>query len=104
LLGILTDLWKWHEDEALFIQDNRTRSGGKTVLHPGLQLRWTNKSAIVADDVLKWVGFKQILRKWHRKLAKVSFFVVLLTIGIFDLFRNLVLHRLHSNWGLHACL
>ena len=65
------DLWKWHEDEALFIQDNRTRSGGKTLLHPGLQIRWTNKATIVGDDVLKWTGFKQILRKWHRKLAKV---------------------------------
>jgi Transcription factor/nuclear export subunit protein 2 len=72
LLGILTDLWKWHEDEALFIQDNRTRSGGKTILHPGLQIRWTSKTTIAPEDVLKWPGFKQILRKWHRKLAKVS--------------------------------
>jgi len=72
LLGVLTDLWKWHEDEPSFIQDNRMRSGGKAVLHPGFQLRWTNKTTIAADDVLKWAGFKQILRKWHRKLAKVS--------------------------------
>jgi THO complex subunit 2 len=80
LLGILTDLWKWHEDESLFIQDNRTRVAGKTVLHPGLQIRWTNKINIVADDVLKWTSFKQILRKWHRKLAKVRSIGLLMTL------------------------
>src|ERR1700722_7381442 len=72
LRGVLTDFWKRHGDETSFIQDNRMRSGGKAVLHPGFQLRWTNKTTIAADDVLKWAGFKQILRKWHRKLAKVS--------------------------------
>ena len=72
LLGILTDVWKWHQDEQLFIQDNRTKSGGKTVLHPGLQHKWTNKTTIGPDDILNWSSFKQIARKWHRKLGKVS--------------------------------
>ncbi|KAH7888047.1 transcription factor/nuclear export subunit protein 2-domain-containing protein [Phlebopus sp. FC_14] len=72
LLGILTDLWKWAQDEQLFIQDNRTKIGGKTVLLPGFQQRWTNKdhASIAPEDLLSWTAFKQILRKWHRKLAR----------------------------------
>lgn len=48
--------------------------GGKTVLLPGFQPRWTNKDHgdIRPEDLLNWAGFKQILRKWHRKLGRVS--------------------------------
>ncbi|KAL4082005.1 transcription factor/nuclear export subunit protein 2-domain-containing protein [Scleroderma yunnanense] len=72
LLGILADLWKWAQDEQLFHQDNRMKIGGKTVLLPGFQPRWTNKDHgdIRPDDLLNWAGFKQILRKWHRKLGR----------------------------------
>ncbi|KIK99679.1 hypothetical protein PAXRUDRAFT_822444 [Paxillus rubicundulus Ve08.2h10] len=72
LLGVLTDLWKWAQDEQLFAQDNRTKIGGKTVLLPGFQPRWTNKdhTNISPDDLLSWSSFKQILRKWHRKLGR----------------------------------
>ncbi|KAF8639741.1 hypothetical protein AX17_001003 [Amanita inopinata Kibby_2008] len=69
LLGILSDLHKWHLDEQLYMQDNRTKVGGKTVHHPGFQRVWSNNS-VSGDNVLKWVGFQQILRKWHRKLGK----------------------------------
>ncbi|KAG1756059.1 transcription factor/nuclear export subunit protein 2-domain-containing protein [Suillus lakei] len=72
LLGILTDLWKWAQDEQLFLMENRTKVGGKTVLLPGFQHRWSSKDhgSIVSDDLLSWTGFKQILRKWHRKLGR----------------------------------
>ncbi|KAG2148090.1 transcription factor/nuclear export subunit protein 2-domain-containing protein [Suillus clintonianus] len=72
LLGILTDLWKWAQDEQLFLMENRTKVGGKTILLPGFQHRWSSKDhgSIVADDLLSWTGFKQILRKWHRKLGR----------------------------------
>ncbi|KAG2361997.1 transcription factor/nuclear export subunit protein 2-domain-containing protein [Suillus spraguei] len=72
LLGILTDLWKWAQDEQLFLMENRTKVGGKTILLPGFQHRWSSKDhgSIVSDDLLSWTGFKQILRKWHRKLGR----------------------------------
>ncbi|KAG2043203.1 transcription factor/nuclear export subunit protein 2-domain-containing protein [Suillus americanus] len=72
LLGILTDLWKWAQDEQLFLMENRTKVGGKTILLPGFQHRWSNKDhgSIVSEDLLSWTGFKQILRKWHRKLGR----------------------------------
>lgn len=70
LLGVLSDLAKWHTDEQLYIQDNRTKIGGKTVYHPGLQRSWVNKT-VSSENLLKWVAFQQIHRKWHRKLAKV---------------------------------
>ncbi|EGO01596.1 hypothetical protein SERLA73DRAFT_49063 [Serpula lacrymans var. lacrymans S7.3] len=70
LLGILSDLWKWAQEEPLFVQDNRIKSGGKTILLPGFQHRWSNKTTITQEDLLSWGGFKQILRKWHRKLGR----------------------------------
>ncbi|KAG9317173.1 transcription factor/nuclear export subunit protein 2-domain-containing protein [Chiua virens] len=72
LLGVLMDLWKWAQDEQLFIHENRTKIGGRTVLLPGFQPRWTNKDQmnLVPEDLLPWSGFKQILRKWHRKLGR----------------------------------
>lgn len=71
-MGVLTDLWKWFTDEQAFVQDNRTKSGGKTVFLPGFQLRFANKSTVQQDDLLKWTGLKTVVRKWHKKLAKVN--------------------------------
>ncbi|KAH9899792.1 transcription factor/nuclear export subunit protein 2-domain-containing protein [Cubamyces lactineus] len=72
LLGILTDISKWFQDEQLFLQENRTKSGGNTVFLPGLQLRWplTPKPVIAQEDLITWADFKQVVRKWHRKLYK----------------------------------
>ncbi|KAM6495643.1 Transcription factor/nuclear export subunit protein 2 domain containing protein [Amanita muscaria] len=70
LLGILTDLHKWNLDEQLYSQDNRTKVGGKTIHHPGFQRVWSYNNPVPVDNVLKWVAFQQILRKWHRKLGK----------------------------------
>jgi len=74
LLGVLTDLWKWAQDEQLFAQENRTKIGGRTIFLPGFQPRWTNKDliSILPEDLLSWSGFKQILRKWHRKMGRVG--------------------------------
>ncbi|KAI0776038.1 transcription factor/nuclear export subunit protein 2-domain-containing protein [Trametes elegans] len=72
LLGILTDISRWFQDEQLFLQENRTKSGGNTVFLPGLQLRWTPipKPVIAQEDLITWADFKQVVRKWHRKLNK----------------------------------
>jgi THO complex subunit 2 len=55
------------------LAENRTKVGGKTVLLPGFQLRWSSKdhASIVPDDLLSWTAFKRILRKWHGKLGWV---------------------------------
>lgn len=71
LVGILKDLWKWQQDEELYKQENRTKSGGKSVLLPGMQVKWSNKTIIAPEDLLQWTDLKTILRKWHRKLGKV---------------------------------
>jgi Transcription factor/nuclear export subunit protein 2 len=71
LLGILSDLLKWHQDEQLYLQENRTKSGGKAAYLPGLQLRWTNKPTVSIGDLAKWSEIHQFNRKCHRKLAKV---------------------------------
>ncbi|KAI0832504.1 transcription factor/nuclear export subunit protein 2-domain-containing protein [Trametes gibbosa] len=70
LLGILTDISKWFQDEQLFLQENRTKIGSSTVFLPGLQLRWTPKPVIAQEDLITWADFKQVVRKWHRKLNK----------------------------------
>ncbi|KAL6309570.1 transcription factor/nuclear export subunit protein 2-domain-containing protein [Sparassis latifolia] len=72
LLGILTDVAKWYLDEQAFLQENRTKTGGKTTYLPGLQRRWTAKSALTIEDIIPWLDYKQIVRKWHRKLLKAS--------------------------------
>jgi THO complex subunit 2 len=87
LLGILSDLHKWHLDEQLYIQDNRTKIGGKTIYHPGFQRVWTNNYPVSGDNVLKWVAFQQILRKWHRKLSKVRLFVTLATRFVIHMYQ-----------------
>lgn len=70
LLGIMTDLLRWQQDEQLYIQDNRSKSGGKTVHHPGFQQRINGKYA-KPETILTWVDYKKVVRKWHGKLAKV---------------------------------
>ncbi|OSD04328.1 hypothetical protein PYCCODRAFT_1444038 [Trametes coccinea BRFM310] len=72
LLGILTDLSKWFHDEQLFLQENRTKSGGNTVWLPGLLRRWPLKPqpVIKQEDLINWEELKQVVRKWHRKLGK----------------------------------
>jgi THO complex subunit 2 len=72
LLGVLADSWKWHQDEALWDQDNRMKSGGKTITLPGMQSRWIpGKDVVQPSDIVTWGIFKTILKKWHRKLMKV---------------------------------
>jgi len=75
LLGILNDLYKWFSDEALYEQDNRTKIGGKVHYLPGFQQLWSQKSPVEKTSLLAWNNFQQVLRKWHRKLFKVSPFV-----------------------------
>lgn len=71
LLGLLTDLLKWHQDEQQYLQDNRVKGSGKAAYLPGLQLRWTNKPTVAISDLAKWSEVQQFNRKCHRKLAKV---------------------------------
>lgn len=72
LCGILADLSRWDADEQLFMQDNRMKSGGKYVYLPGFQIRWTSKPVYGIEDIIEWPAYKKILRKWHRKILKVS--------------------------------
>ena len=74
LLGILTDISKWYKDEHLYMQENRTKSGGNTVWLPGMQLRFSaTRGTVAQEDLISWNDYKQVVRKWHRKLGKVSF-------------------------------
>ncbi|THH13890.1 hypothetical protein EW146_g6381 [Bondarzewia mesenterica] len=70
LLGVLTDLYKWYQDEQAYLQDNRVKVGGKATWLPGFQHQWSNKSVIEPSSVLSWNKFQQIVKKWHRKLFK----------------------------------
>ncbi|KAI9063149.1 hypothetical protein FKP32DRAFT_1651303 [Trametes sanguinea] len=72
LLGILTDLSKWFHDEQLFLQENRTKSGGNTVWLPGLLRRWPLKPQPVIEqkDLINHEELRQVVKKWHRKLGK----------------------------------
>lgn len=72
LLGILTDLYKWFSDEALYEQDNRSKVGGKVHYLPGFQQSWSPKLPVEKTSLLPWRNFQLVLRKWHRKLFKVS--------------------------------
>ena len=71
LLGVLRDVLTWHLDESAYFQDSRTKVGGKTVIHPGLQRSFSNKP-VSQDSLLDWPEFQKVLRKWHRKLANVG--------------------------------
>lgn len=67
LLGILSDMDKWYNDEQLYIADNRSKVTG--VVHPGLQRKDTNKPT--SDTLLDRADFQRVVRKWHKKLGKV---------------------------------
>ncbi|KAI0091900.1 transcription factor/nuclear export subunit protein 2-domain-containing protein [Irpex rosettiformis] len=69
LLGILTDLYKWHQDEQLFSSDNRSKGTRVSVL-PGFMYRFSNKTVVAAEDLVVWPTFRTLVRKWHRKLLK----------------------------------
>ena len=84
LLGILTDLYKWFSDEALYEQDNRTKTGGKIHYLPGLQQSWSPKFPVEKTSLLTWQNFRQVLRKWHRKLFKVGAVVVYCKVSQLD--------------------
>ncbi|KAI0750889.1 transcription factor/nuclear export subunit protein 2-domain-containing protein [Daedaleopsis nitida] len=71
LLGVLTDVQKWYQDEQLFNQENRSKSGGTTILLPGLQMRFSaTRGVLTQDDLVSWEAYKQIARKWHKRLGK----------------------------------
>jgi THO complex subunit 2 len=75
LFGILSDLWRWHQDEAAYLQDNRTKSGNKVTVLPGFLKNWSlSKDVVDAKSVRPWTEFKLILQKWHKKLTKVAQF------------------------------
>lgn len=103
LVGVLKDLWKWQQDEELYKQDNRTKSGGKTVLLPGMQMKWSNKSTITSDDLLSWPTLKTIMKKWHRKLGKVIVYDPS-TVWMNQITPTTVPPGLHTNGRLHARL
>ncbi|KAF5393664.1 hypothetical protein D9757_000298 [Collybiopsis confluens] len=67
LLGILSDLHKWHSDEQTYISDNRSKAGGKTALHTGFQTQY--RLPLTAETQVKWPMFQRIVRKWHKKIA-----------------------------------
>ncbi|GJE84409.1 THO complex subunit 2 [Phanerochaete sordida] len=69
LLGILGDISKWHQDEQLFMQDNRVKSGGKVSYLPGFMLTFSGRANVAIDDIIKWQQFRSVCKKWHRKLA-----------------------------------
>ena len=75
LLGILTDLGRWAEDEQLFMQDNRVKSGGKVMWLPGFMMKFIKKTFVSPDELIKWHDLKTVHKKWHRKLGKVGNFV-----------------------------
>jgi THO complex subunit 2 len=67
LRGIMTDLYSWFKDKQLYEQDNQITQNNQTFCHPGFQRSFTNKP----NDVLKHERLQTVVRKWHRKLAKV---------------------------------
>lgn len=72
LLNILKDLWAWQQSEELYLQDNRAKGTKKAVFHPGMQKKWSMKPNLTQEDILSWTEFKIVLKKWQRKLGKVS--------------------------------
>ncbi|KAF6762809.1 transcription factor/nuclear export subunit protein 2-domain-containing protein [Ephemerocybe angulata] len=68
LLGIMTDLHKWHTDERAYTQDNRVNVAGRMVHLPGLQRALTNASPSQVD-ILTWKSFQGFLKKTHKKIA-----------------------------------
>jgi len=72
LSGVLNDLYKWHQEEPTYIQDNRSKVGGKTVQHTGFQGRYLYP--MPADNFLKWPQYMRVVRKWYKKLANVRIY------------------------------
>ncbi|KAF7331994.1 hypothetical protein MKEN_00079700 [Mycena kentingensis (nom. inval.)] len=71
LRGILTDIHKWFTDQKAFIADNQTTTRGTVVYHPGLVLKYTVGKKVQQSDMLDWdKNYKQLVRKWHKNLAK----------------------------------
>ncbi|TFK56192.1 hypothetical protein OE88DRAFT_1621965 [Heliocybe sulcata] len=81
LLGILTDLQKWFQDEQFYIQDNRSKVGGKSVVLPGMVLKPSTKTEYSVEDLLSHSQVCQIVRKWHRKL--MTSFIACIETGEF---------------------
>lgn len=99
LLGILSDLHKWSQDEKLFLQDNRSSKG----CHPGFQLFWKANPGLLAEDkLMDWPSFKRVLGKWYRKLGKVIFTSMPTTHHLF--IRVAVFPGVYSNGGVYARL
>lgn len=75
LAGVLSDLHKWHMDDKLFMQDNRSKVAGKTVIHPGFRARLTNRNTALpeskGEELVSHTAFRRILKKWHLKLSNV---------------------------------
>lgn len=100
LLGVLSDLHKWHSEEPTYIQDNRSKAGGKTILHTGFQSQY--RLPMHSENHLKHPAFQKVVRKWHKKIALVCTFSFLLwqTDTDFDIgFR-----RLYSDRRVYARL
>lgn len=74
MLGILTDISRWAEDEQLFMQDNRVKTGGKVTYLPGFMMRYINKPVVAIGDIIQWKDLRAAHRKWHKKLLKVCVF------------------------------
>ncbi|KAK7061446.1 THO complex subunit 2 [Favolaschia claudopus] len=69
LRGVLSDLLKWHGDQALYKSDSQTVTRGTTVYHPGFVQKYASKTA--ENDQLEWqTTFRRVVRKWHVKLSK----------------------------------
>ncbi|THV05422.1 hypothetical protein K435DRAFT_647314 [Dendrothele bispora CBS 962.96] len=67
LSGVLTDLYKWHQDEPMYIQDNRSKVGGKSMQHTGFQPRYL--WPMPPEAFLKWPLYQKVVRKWYKKIA-----------------------------------
>lgn len=71
--GVLADLLKWHQDEEQFVQDNRVKVKDTITYLPGFMTRFQNKRANVAlEDLMDAPTFREVCKKWHRKLTKVT--------------------------------
>jgi THO complex subunit 2 len=71
LCRILSDLWKWFQDEAAFAADNYVKVAGKSSVLPGLVAKWASKDPEPSVRSV-WENFKNFVKKWYRSLAKVS--------------------------------
>lgn len=72
LHAILSDGWKWWQDEALFTQETHSKVNGKLTALPGSTRRKHTASSLAEHEVVPWSDWKRLMRKWHWKLALVS--------------------------------